>query len=488
MIPQVARKSVVVVEIGNDWLKVVGGTRVGQEGMITKVSFQRLVDIKEPVAAALVKVFKDLKLNKEKVIACMPRHMVTVRFLEFPATNPKDIQDMVSLQIGKQTPYSRDEIIFTYKTIATTNTGYTKVMLVIARRNLVNARIAVLQEAGIEIEKVALSSEGLAHWFCLAQDSVQADNKAVIYVDIDSGYSDFTVIRGGKLVYTRNFLIGANHLMGQEMSWQDKFCEETIHSMGLYLNEDRDVKIARLFLGGTAAHIPLSIVRLAQKVEVPIAVIEPLHAIPLQKASRLFEKNEGQLISPCPLIGIALAGSDLELDLTSSELHIKKNMEERRKQITTTGVLMLSILMALSTLFFISYFYKNHYMSELKKTIATMEKDALEVERMRTAINLVKGRLDARKSSINILQEITRLTPKEIYFTDIKIEEEKQTILQGRAAAMSNVFEFVTTLEGSPYFESVQTTYTTTKKEKDTEHARFEIICIHEKHDDDFGS
>jgi hypothetical protein len=46
---------------------------------------------------------------------------------------------------------------------------------------------------------------------------------------------------------------------------------------------------------------------------------------------------------------------------------------------------------------------------------------------------------------------------------------------------MSNVFSFVTTLEGSPFFENVSTTYTTTKKEEGEEYTKFEIICNYEK-------
>ena len=46
---------------------------------------------------------------------------------------------------------------------------------------------------------------------------------------------------------------------------------------------------------------------------------------------------------------------------------------------------------------------------------------------------------------------------------------------------MSDVFKFITTLENSPYFENVKTTYTTTKKEEeDIEYAEFEIICAYE--------
>lgn len=490
------RKSVVVVEIGNDWLKVVEA----REGVVTKAVFQKLVEIKEPVTAALARIFKDMKLNKQGVITCIPRHLVTVRILEFPSTNPRDIRDMVSLQVGKQTPYSRDEIIFTYKTVNVSAAGYTRVMLVIARRNLVNARVEVLQKAGIEVEKVAMSSEGIARWFQMAYGAqtssgkdkvpgnVPLENQAVIYVDIDSNYSDFIVLRNGKFVYTRNFLIGANHLLGEDAGWREKFGEEIMHSTGLYQNEERDSKIVQLFLGGAAEHIPQLTDMLGAKAGVPVVMTQPTHQVRLSKGLKLFEKEEGRFVSPCPLLGMFLEAGALELDLTSSELRIKKQMEGTRKKITVTGVLAFSIVMMLSTLFFIVFYSKGIYLSEIKKSVANIEKDALEVEQMRMSINLVKGRLDAGKSSINILHEIARLTPKEIYFTNINIAESKQTVLQGRAAAMSNVFEFVTTLENSLYFENVQTTYTTTKKEKDTEYAKFEIICMHENDKEDFDN
>ena len=116
----------------------------------------------------------------------------------------------------------------------------------------------------------------------------------------------------------------------------------------------------------------------------------------------------------------------------------------------------------------------------MKRATAKISKDAEGVERMRLCIDLVEKRLNTQRCSLNILNEIAKLTPKEIYFTSIDIDEKKQAVLQGRAAAMSNVFEFVTTLENSPFFENVKTTYTTTKKDKDTEYAKFEIICMNE--------
>ena len=59
------RKPAVVVEIGNDWLKVMEGTPFGQEGVVTKGDFKNSLRSKRPVTVALVKIFKDMRLNTQ---------------------------------------------------------------------------------------------------------------------------------------------------------------------------------------------------------------------------------------------------------------------------------------------------------------------------------------------------------------------------------------------------------------------------------------
>ena len=124
--------------------------------------------------------------------------------------------------------------------------------------------------------------------------------------------------------------------------------------------------------------------------------------------------------------------------------------------------------------------FKTFTSKELKKNISRIEKEAGYVERMRKHIDLVEGRLDAEQRAINIFHEVHKLTPKEIYFTSINIEKKKRTTLQGRAKAASDVFSYVPTLENSPYFQNVKTTYTTSKKEKGEEYTKFEITCMYE--------
>jgi len=479
------KKSSVIVEIGNDWLKILEYNPSHKGGIVSRASFVKLVQIKEPVTDALAKAFKTLKLNKQGVIVCIPRHLVTIRILEFPSTDPKEINDMATLQVGKQTPYSREEIIFSYRLIHVEREGYTKVMLVIARKNIVNARVESLQKAGIEVEKVAVSSEGVYNWFNIAYAStIEANASGTVLLDIDSNYSDFIVIHKEQFSYTRNILIGANHLLEEEAKWKDKFIEEVGHSMELYHNEERDVKISKIFLSGSARNVADLSGALGAQLDLPVEVADPFRNIKVHNDIHAFRDEECVFVSPSPLLGMSIKNKNLQLDLTSSELRIQKEMEQKRKQVTLMGILVAAIVMIISLILLISIYAKNAYLTEIKKHIAQIEKEADYVERMRIHIDLVEGRLSAEQRSINVLQEVHKLTPQEIHFTNINIEEKKRTVLQGRAKAMSNVFSFVTTLEKSSYFEKVETTYTTTKKEQGKEYTKFEITCMFESKDE----
>lgn len=474
-----SKKISTVVEIGNDWLKILEYS-VSYNG-VTRASFVKLVQIKEPVVEAIAKAFKTLKLSKEGVIACIPRHLVTVRILEFPSVDPKEIESMVNLQVGKQTPYSREEIIFAYRPIHTEKDGYTKVMLVIARRNIVNARIEALQKAGIEIAKVAVSSEGVYSWFTLAYPSeLKMTPEGIILIDIDSNYSDFIVIRKGQFYYTRNILIGANHLLEEEEKWKAKFVEEVSHSMELYHNEERDVSLGQIYISGAGKNISYLKEALGTQLKLPVTVGDPLNNMKVRSNIRVFRDEEAKYVSPSPLLGMAVKHKELKLDLTSNELRIQKNMEGKRQQITLTGILAASLVMVASLILLIQIYFKTTYLEEIKKEVAKIEKVAGHVERMRRQVYLAESRLDAELRSINVVKEIHQLTPREIYYTNIDIDEEGKVVLQGRASEMSNVFSFVTTLERSLYFEGVKNTYTTTKKDEAGEYTKFEIICMFE--------
>jgi Tfp pilus assembly PilM family ATPase len=477
------KTDVVVVEIGNDWLKIAQKNSAGAGKTVYQISLSKLALIKAGITEAIDGIFRELKLDRQNVIAYIPRHLVTVRMLDLPATDPKEINDMINLQVGKQTPYSKEEIISSHKIIEIGTTGYAKVMLVIAARNIINERTDTLAKAGLDVKKVVISSEGVFNWFnTVHMPHMKLDNsQGVALVDIDSNYSDFIIIRRGKMAFTRNIFIGANHLMQDSDEWRDKFTDELKRSLERYQNEERNIKVVKIFLSGAAINIKGLDIILSGNMDIPVENTDQLKDIRVRNDIEALRAENFRCVSLTQILGVSMADKEPQIDLTTGEQKVQRLMDHKRKQLTVMGILIVSIVTMLSFLCLTDIYNKNAYLSKLKRMITKIGTDADDIEKMRAVIGLVEKRLDSRGSSIEVISEIYKITPKEIYLTDINIDEKQQIILKGGALAMSDVFKYVKKLEESDMFENVKTTYTTTKKDKDTEFAEFEISCAQQK-------
>lgn len=457
------KRQLVAVEIGNDWLKILEARPSGKGNFAFRSSFTKLAQISGPVSAALAKAFREMGLKKSEVIIFMPRHLVTVRILDFPSVNPKEIGEMVSFQVGKQTPYSKEEIVSAHKIVGSEKEGYTKVILVIAKSSIVKERLEVLRNIGIQPRLVGLSTEGVCSWFnsVYTPGPGSDGNAAVIVLDIDSNYSDFIVMRRQRPVFTRSILIGVNHLLLDPAAWKDKFIEELVHSLQLYRDEEKEAKVSKLFLTGSSRQIEALDSCVSSKLDLPVEIIG---------------RQEG-VFSVSALLGGIASRQGLEIDLSGAELRIQRMFEEKRRQLTLSGALAGFIVTLLSIMILMNVYNKRAYLSELKNNISGIEAEAKDAERARAASGLIAKRLDTRGSSIDILKQVCKLLPAQVYLSSLDIDEADKIILKGRGQAMSDVFNLVTIFEKSRLFKNVKNTYTATKKEDNTEFAEFEITA-----------
>lgn len=129
------KKVITLVEISDEWLKIVQALPATKDRKINKAVVERISGLEDSrIAATLSRLAKDLQVNPELLTVCVPHQLAAIRNIELPSTNPEEIKDMVDLQIGKQTPFSKDEIIYDFSIITTNTEGYSKVMLTIVRQ------------------------------------------------------------------------------------------------------------------------------------------------------------------------------------------------------------------------------------------------------------------------------------------------------------------------------------------------------------------
>jgi Tfp pilus assembly PilM family ATPase len=468
-------KTVVAVEIGNEWLKICIYRDSHFHETAPRLFLSKISNSGETIPQTIARIFKEQQIGHCSIITYLPRHVIAaVRILKLPSTTPTEIRDMIDLQIGKLTPFSKEEIIVSYRVIEVLPDGYTQVMLIIARRDsIINGIIAPLREAGVNVDRVVLSSECVSHWFQAMSSHLPnpiPDDAAII--DIDTNYSDFLVMHKVQWLFTKQILIGAKQLTEDQSNWPAKFGDELADALERFHEETGRSAVQRLYVSGAHCLNEFQQDVIQTRLGIPLERIVPIPA-----TIESLPSEAVQTTSLSPLIGAAMAGQELEINLTPSELKMVKIMEAKHRQLTVMGILIAAIIMTISLLVILSFQFKQGYLEQLRAETASLQQETVKVEKMRFDINLIKQRLNAEHSLVALICEIVRLTPKDIFYTDLQISERDAISLKGQSPAMSTIFLFVKKLEDSPVFTNVKAVRTTTKKDGNVESCEFEITC-----------
>ena len=136
---QKQERIITVFQLDSNCLKLIQVQQVKRD---KKISMIKAMDVgslsDEELALKISDLAVELKIDSRYLILSIPRHLTTTRNLDLPSANPLEIKDMIELQIGKQTPYASDEVIKDYQILGSNADGYSKVLLVIVHRDIVN--------------------------------------------------------------------------------------------------------------------------------------------------------------------------------------------------------------------------------------------------------------------------------------------------------------------------------------------------------------
>jgi hypothetical protein len=102
---------------------------------------------------------------------------------------------------------------------------------------------------------------------------------------------------------------------------------------------------------------------------------------------------------------------------------------------------------------------------------------AKSIELERKALQLIKEEFNSGPSSLNILEELYKITPETIALSSLDLEIGKVAILRGQAQELSQVFDYVTTVESSPYLQNVKVNFANRRKIGEDETVSFEFYC-----------
>jgi Tfp pilus assembly protein PilN len=158
------------------------------------------------------------------------------------------------------------------------------------------------------------------------------------------------------------------------------------------------------------------------------------------------------------------------------EMVLKKTVERQSKEAIKTGVaaviiMVLVIVMALSKIYFKDTFLNKN----LREQFAPQKAQVEVLQQQMNKAKLVRGYIQSRMVSLDIIHELYTITPNSIYLNNITVDDDGTVTIDGISETMSQVFSYVKSLDDSNMFKEAKTKSTSTKKDNGNDVAAFEI-------------
>jgi Tfp pilus assembly PilM family ATPase len=481
----IVNKELIGVDFSSDNLKfvhaVISLNKMEIAGILTRNTSGLTSD---DIANAVRATATEFKAKSPGVISVIPSHAVITKNIEIPSTDPREIKEIISLQAGRHTPYSRDEIIADYIEIGTYKNSYTKILLVIIARSAVKKHLEILDKAGLRLERVLLAAEGLVVFVTKALRLENSDPPVNI-LHIDENHTDFIIGFKSKPIFVRSIPIGTQHLLSERQTYEVKFAEEILRSLEAYQNEDIEKTPNLLILTGAIEQVRELEATLNNSMHLTVKVLPYLKNAPIApeaaRAASLIKQS-----SFLHIISALLSWDKLKVDLVPEEIKLRKSLEERGKELIKTGVLILTNFILVFFILVTGIYFKGLYLKKINDKYRTLNEEAKKLEGDFDRISRIKNYLASRGYSLEVLTELYNIVNPEIQLSDVRFDEQGKFSLRGTAESMSAVFTFVEDLEKSKFFKEVKSKYTTKRKEGTKDVTDFEIAGFQEgkgKHD-----
>ncbi|MCX7661185.1 MAG: hypothetical protein N2Z79_00700 [Candidatus Omnitrophica bacterium] len=435
------KEAKIVLEISEEKIRIL---KISERSILE--SQEKDILEKDKIAQEINELFKRIRINRETIIICLPRYLVTLRYLKIPSLDPQEIEKISHFQSSSFLPYPLEDLISGYSLINLDKLeGYSYINLIVVHQNLILDLIrSIPPEFKNNIESIQLSSLGIYNWYKTYKDKNISD--PVIVVEM-SGFLEIAVVSKEKFFYSRAIKI--KHL---ENNLLQKIIEEIKKTYEVYLQEIKDKEPKKIILAGT----------LKEGLEKELT---KEFKIPIEK-----------LDQPVHLLGMAFFKVNDSLNLLP-----QKEKELRRKLVLIKERIKLGIL-SFSVLFFfilglaLTFYNKSIYLSKLKSELNKITLETKELEEKKTRLEFFKKQA-LKMKLVDILSDLYQRLPEGLKLFNLLYEEDKELILRGEAKDLSLVFNSTSLLQESMFFREARVGYATKKNVYGSEVVDFEIIC-----------
>lgn len=453
------------IEIGKEALKAAL-VDVRRRSRTLLSVFAKYIDIyqEDEVSNILNRMIDDDPDQIREAIVSLPRNLVTVRNVHLPAKSIAELENMLSLHIGRIVPYKKEEVVCGWKECGKDSMGYLRVMLAVANRVMLKKQLAALEQADIFADNVILSSSLIYRdTLRLYKDTISSGGLFII-LDVDFDFIDFIVADRESMLFTRSISMSISEF--SSAVGVEKLISQIEQSLITFNNEEVNEKPKKIFLRGF-------------RIEPLAAALIEEYGVEVFECFTEIEKLHDDSVSTVSFTALKAAAlthdskEDIYFDVP--EIAFKKTVRQRLNQLMILGMQLFYVVVILCAFLAGSIYGRQTYIDRLKSRSLFIEADIGDLSDKADYIGDIKTVLYQRRIPLYLFNILKRILPPDTSLTYLGMDDAGKVLLRGRATSASSVFALLNSLEQDTNFIDPATRYTRKRRLGDDEVTDFEL-------------
>jgi type IV pilus assembly protein PilM len=212
------------VDIGTDSIKMVeiettkNGLRlvnIGVENTPAEAIEASIITDSQSIGEALIRLISREGFSRSSAVSSLAGQALITRLIEVPHMGDAELAEAMKWEVERYIPFPAKEVVLDFKSLPTEDLEATQmeVLLVAAKKEMVNNHIAALNRARLDL--VAIDIEPLALSRALIDAYKHSDNETpvnIMLVNIGASLTDITIIKDGNIGFNRGIPTGGNNI------------------------------------------------------------------------------------------------------------------------------------------------------------------------------------------------------------------------------------------------------------------------------------
>ncbi len=292
------------------------------------------------IVEAIETVISERKIKTKDVATSVSGASVMIRKIQLPVMTEEELDEQIQWEAEQYIPFNLSDVNLAYEILNPgDDEGNMEILLVAAKKDMINDYVAVITEAGLVPVIVDLDAFSMLNAYEINYQIME--NEVLALVNIGSSIINMVITKGGGYLFSRDVTVGGNlyteeimkelsvsyeeaellklggsatgdteAVMRQEVEAvirrvSDQIASEIAKSLDFYQATAADEQISKIWLGGGGSGVSGLAETIQQKQNVPVEIMDPFRN--LERNPKLFDPGYLEQIGARAAVSIGLA-------------------------------------------------------------------------------------------------------------------------------------------------------------------------------------